>query len=268
MDAALADGRGACPSASALRAPATPSPGLRPGPAARPGDGIDYRRSAGDGPFWELKTCRAALHARKPHAHREWSLGLVEGGRCTVRCAGRVQVIEAPALVWFAPGAVHGCEPARTAEWAFRMLYWNQAAPADGSAAWNWRRPGPGDQRLLAELWSRLEAGDGLALPADLAGELELSPAPPAPRRRPSQADGSQLSRPDRRFKRLHGLTPGQFRLLGQLQTAQELLRRGHSPLEAALAAGFYDQSHFTRLFKRLTGTSPGRYRQTRPAAD
>jgi AraC family transcriptional regulator len=33
---------------------------------------------------------------------------------------------------------------------------------------------------------------------------------------------------------------------------------------EIALQVGFADQSHFTRVFKRLTGLTPGEYRQTR----
>jgi AraC-like DNA-binding protein len=31
---------------------------------------------------------------------------------------------------------------------------------------------------------------------------------------------------------------------------------------EVALAAGFADQSHFTRVFKNVTGITPGVYRQ------
>ncbi|WP_425573548.1 AraC family transcriptional regulator, partial [Streptomyces aureus] len=30
-------------------------------------------------------------------------------------------------------------------------------------------------------------------------------------------------------------------------------------------AAGFYDQSHLTRHFKRVLGTTPGRYARTAP---
>jgi AraC-like DNA-binding protein len=34
----------------------------------------------------------------------------------------------------------------------------------------------------------------------------------------------------------------------------------GMPPSEAAAAVGFYDQAHLNRTFKRLLGTSPGRF--------
>ena len=37
--------------------------------------------------------------------------------------------------------------------------------------------------------------------------------------------------------------------------------------MEIALAAGFCDQSHFTRTFKRLTGIAPSQYREALRAA-
>lgn len=37
--------------------------------------------------------------------------------------------------------------------------------------------------------------------------------------------------------------------------------------LDIALAAGFCDQSHFTRTFKRLTGIAPSQYREAVRAA-
>ena len=37
--------------------------------------------------------------------------------------------------------------------------------------------------------------------------------------------------------------------------------------IEIAAAAGFYDQSHFSRTFKRLTGLTPAEYRvMSRPS--
>jgi AraC-like DNA-binding protein len=35
--------------------------------------------------------------------------------------------------------------------------------------------------------------------------------------------------------------------------------------LQIALACGFSNQSHFNRVFKKLTGVTPGTYRKSRP---
>ena len=48
-----------------------------------------------------------------------------------------------------------------------------------------------------------------------------------------------------------------------RLEWAARRLAQGEEPLsEIALAAGFADQSHFTRVFKRYAGATPSRYRR------
>jgi AraC-like DNA-binding protein len=45
-------------------------------------------------------------------------------------------------------------------------------------------------------------------------------------------------------------------------------LARPEIPLrEVALEAGFYDQSHMTRVFRRITGRTPGAHRALMAAA-
>ncbi len=39
-------------------------------------------------------------------------------------------------------------------------------------------------------------------------------------------------------------------------------LRDGRSPPETADGSGFSSQSHFTRMFHRMLGTTPGAYRK------
>ncbi|MDH7484298.1 MAG: helix-turn-helix transcriptional regulator [Spirochaetales bacterium] len=41
---------------------------------------------------------------------------------------------------------------------------------------------------------------------------------------------------------------------------AEELLRQGCTVKEASMLAGFRDQSHFSKVFHRLTGLSPSEY--------
>lgn len=63
-----------------------------------------------------------------------------------------------------------------------------------------------------------------------------------------------------RYFKAHYGLTPHQFLLLLKVQKAKGLLIRGHSCVDTALSCGFFDQSHFTRNFKRAFGVPPKHY--------
>ena len=48
----------------------------------------------------------------------------------------------------------------------------------------------------------------------------------------------------------------------GMTLEAKKALEQGARPAEAALAAGFSDQSHFTNFFSRCTGITPGAYRE------
>ncbi|MEC8897143.1 MAG: helix-turn-helix domain-containing protein [Pseudomonadota bacterium] len=47
-----------------------------------------------------------------------------------------------------------------------------------------------------------------------------------------------------------------------RVQHGQNDLKRGASIAEAALNAGFADQAHFQRTFKRVVAATPNQYRQ------
>ena len=66
-----------------------------------------------------------------------------------------------------------------------------------------------------------------------------------------------------RAFKVTTGIAPHQWLLNRRIENAMRLLRnRQLSLAEVALTCGFSDQSHFTRVFTRLSGTSPGAWRR------
>jgi AraC-like DNA-binding protein len=71
------------------------------------------------------------------------------------------------------------------------------------------------------------------------------------------------LSRPhfSRRIRALTGLWPQTMILGSRIEAAKHLLEGGASLSRVAYATGFADQSHFTRVFRRSTGWTPGRYR-------
>lgn len=64
-----------------------------------------------------------------------------------------------------------------------------------------------------------------------------------------------------RGFVHAFGVAPHQYILHCRIGLARRLLKAGHAPAQAALAAGFCDQSHLNRAFGRQFGISPGRYR-------
>jgi transcriptional regulator GlxA family with amidase domain len=61
-----------------------------------------------------------------------------------------------------------------------------------------------------------------------------------------------------RAFKQTIGMPPHCYVLQRRIEHAQQMLRNTQLPLsEIALSAGFSDQSHLARHFRRMTGTSP-----------
>ena len=66
-----------------------------------------------------------------------------------------------------------------------------------------------------------------------------------------------------RSFKQASGFSPHQYILERRLLRARELLQATTAPIaEIAYTAGFSSQSHMTDAFRRLLGTTPGRYRR------
>ena len=68
-----------------------------------------------------------------------------------------------------------------------------------------------------------------------------------------------------RSFRRHFHVTLGEYVRRLRVEFACRQLAEGDTSLaEIAVAAGFADQSHFTRIFKRVTGNTPARYRGPR----
>lgn len=99
----------------------------------------------------------------------------------------------------------------------------------------------------MSQVVERLQAGD-----AHDVGLAELA--------RLAQVHPSYLART---FRTLHGCTIGQYTRTLRVRRASEMLRSSRLPLsQVALACGFADQSHFTRVFRRVIGVTPAAYRR------
>ena len=108
-------------------------------------------------------------------------------------------------------------------------------AQRGGLAAWQERR---------AKWYIDAHLAENISL-ADVAGECALSVAQFA-----------------RAFKRSTGVPPHQYLTLRRIARARQLLLNAELPLaDVAILCGFADQSHFTKVFRRHVGVSPGSFR-------
>lgn len=92
-------------------------------------------------------------------------------------------------------------------------------------------------------------------LAANLDGDISL----------PMLADDCRLSTRHfgRAFRKSTGIAPHQWLMHRRVEVATALLRDCPLSLsEAALAAGFANQAHFTRVFSRVVGVTPGAWRR------
>lgn len=65
------------------------------------------------------------------------------------------------------------------------------------------------------------------------------------------------------RFRSILRLSPSQYLLSRRINHARTLLTQSdHGIPEIATAVGFFDQSHFTKRFRRVTGLTPLQYRR------
>jgi AraC family transcriptional regulator len=99
--------------------------------------------------------------------------------------------------------------------------------------------------RLLTEYVD--ENLDGNILLADLAGVSKLS-----------------VFHFMRKFRAEFGCPPHAYVMLRRIERAKRRLSRRDVPLKVVAAScGFSDQSHMTRLFRRVLGTTPAEYRKS-----
>jgi AraC-like DNA-binding protein len=64
----------------------------------------------------------------------------------------------------------------------------------------------------------------------------------------------------EKRFRKIVGATPKQFSDIIRMKTLISRAQPANPLLDSALNAGFFDQSHFIRNFKKFTGQTPKRF--------
>jgi AraC-like DNA-binding protein len=234
------------------------------------------------------------------HFHSVPAIGVVGKGSMSCYCRGETNVLPPGTVLLFNPGEVHAPGPAGSGEWSFRIFFFEEEMFRERSTdvtrtPLRFTKPFVEDRHLsesLLRLHRKLEA-EGTALElesslleifSELARKHVYVPAS-------IQQTGMEKSRIKRVRDYLHanyerevtlddlaglvrsspyhllrtfresvGLTPHAYLIQIRVEEGKRLLRAGNPISDVSFSAGFTDQSHFTRHFKRIMGVTPGQY--------
>lgn len=238
-------------------------------------------------------------HGYEPHRHDTYAIGRTLAGVQSFHYRGGQRHSVPGATIVLHPDEVHDGEAGTDAGFRYRMMYIEPALIQQilGGRALPFIPQGiSADPRLYAasEVLLRsldapldgLEESDALF---DVAHALSAVSAPPRSGQtfdyraaelarefihaalersvtleeleRHAGRDRWSLSRD---FRLLFGTSPYRYLIMRRLDLVRSLLLQGQSLVEAALLAGFTDQSHMTRHFGKTYGLSPARWLKMR----
>ena len=242
----------------------------------------------------EVFHARLAGYAYPAHCHDTWAVLIVDDGAIRYDLGGRRCGAAGQTVTILPPGVPHDGRPAPGANgFRKRELYLEEGffpAGLTGAAVDHTNVSDPPLRAALSRLHDRLlqdaeslDAEARLALIGErITGHLTRSPRPvPVPE--PGIADrfrrllddhltspvslawaAAELNRSGphlvRSFTRRYGLSPHAYVIGRRIDIARRLLLRGDAPADVATAAGFCDQAHLTRHFRKHTSTTPASY--------
>jgi len=219
------------------------------------------------------------------HFHDTYAFGLILRGveRCELR--GTKQLFEPGSVPMFNPGEVHDGGPASAGGWSYRMVYVDPALIAEERLfPLPQRRDAPAAD-AVRRLFDAIDCGSELGIEEALACALEIlldkghrqrgAPALSTVRelidaqcceslrlQDLSRVTGISPTRLLRAFEAAYGLTPHRYQQSRRIAKARRMILAGTPLAEVAAACGYADQSHLSRWFVRIHGTTPGRLRR------
>jgi AraC-like DNA-binding protein len=248
--------------------------------------------------FGQLETLSASYsgYSFAEHWHPELVIAVTEGGHARFRYRGASHTASRGAVFVHHPGEPHSGGPNGPDGWTYRAAYISEDLfrRLTGTAQLPFFGAEVFDDPIVASKFMRFHHSLQ-ALCSRLRRESYLIEALAALRRRHSDSGHDISSRRQpavllareflhanlaedvsagalaraaglspyhliRMFRREFGLTPHAYQLSIRVSLAKGLLRAGIPITDVALQTGFYDQAHFTKVFKSQVGVTPGTY--------
>jgi len=254
--------------------------------------GIEYYRSEAFNMI-EVKTCSNDLHSYKDHLHEELSVGYIEKGATCLNVNGTDYYMKEREAVIIYPFVSHKCQPVDILNWEFTMIYIDSEFcrgildSSDTKHSIGIKKLGDAEFDKIKKLSEFLKSDESsynkeielintlieifdacdidIKLESDkkmglIKGYIEehfLEMIQLGDMEREFNINKFALIRS---FRRKFNTTPNAYQLQLKISYGKHLLKSCGSIADIALKAGFYDQAHFTKEFKRAYGVTPLQY--------
>ncbi|GAB3265441.1 helix-turn-helix transcriptional regulator [Kineosporia babensis] len=244
----------------------------------------------------EVLHARFQQHSYPMHAHESWTLMLLDAGVVRYHLGRHEHGVLTSMVTLLPPGVPHDGRAAGPDGFRKRVIYLSESQFSPGLVDAARRTPSLDDPFMhrrvhqlnvalsrrtedleaasrLALIRERLETALGgtvanlehrSSLAHDLRDLLDGSVVEGIALETAAQTLHSHPTHLVRAFTREFGMPPHQYLTGRRVEKARHLLLSGEPPARAAVLAGFYDQSHLARHFRRMLGTTPGRFRTAR----
>lgn len=237
-------------------------------------------------------------HVLPRHSHDGLMLSLICDGVQAIQCRGSTHLADTGKIVAVPPNEAHSGSPGSDQGWHYYTITipsdtLREHRPDGSRFLCDTLVSDPAMSQVLAQLFRSLGSASVLAREVALQDVVEMFLSRHAGliargRQKPTELraveickdylnsrldqnvslnDLSQVARIDRFllvrcFTQIVGIPPHAWHMQRRLDRSLALLSKGEAVAEVAVATGFADQAHLTRLFKRFTGITPGRYRK------
>jgi AraC-like DNA-binding protein len=238
----------------------------------------------------EVLHARMTDHAYPPHVHADWAILLVDEGAVAYELGGRARIADASAVTLLPPGVAHDGRAAHQSPgFRKRVAYLHSSWMPEGRTGGIVDQPSRRDLVTAARNAHRALATPGEELAAEatlLALASRLASGVDEPRRVKHDSTlarrlrdllearlvdgitldeagrllGAHPSHLARAFATEFGAPPHRYVTSRRVDLARRLLLDGARPAFVAVKAGFHDQAHLTRHFRKVLGTTPGRF--------